>query len=63
MAQVTIKPGTDIPKLKKELKKRGFILRVYKQPDGSERYTMHRHTYRPAQPIEDFTGVKELLNL
>ena len=37
MARVIIRPGTDIKALKKRLKKRGYVLRAYKQCDGSTR--------------------------
>ena len=45
MARIKINPSTDIKTLKRDLKKRGFVLRVYHPPDGSTRYVVHRNRY------------------
>ena len=63
MANLRLKPGTNVPKLKKELKKRGFILRKYKQPDGTHRYSLLRNTYLPPEALENLNDLKELLGL
>ena len=46
MARIKINPSTDIKTLKRELKKRGYVLRVYHPPDGSTRYVVHRQIYK-----------------
>ena len=53
MARVIIRPGTDIKALKKRLKKRGYVLRAYKQCDGSILYRLHRNSYLPAGEVAD----------
>lgn len=58
MANLVVGPGTDIKKLKKALKKIGFVLRVYRKSDGGVRYTVHRNTYRTDADIE---GLMRLL--
>ena len=63
MARVTLKEGTDVPKLKKALKKRGFVLREYKEPDGSKRYTLHRNPYLPVEFAGSFEDLNDLLSL
>ena len=46
MSRCIIPAGTDVKALRKQLKKSGFVLRSYKQPDGSVRYTIRTNTYR-----------------
>ena len=45
MANCIIKPGADIRQIRREMKQRGYILRTYKQPDGSCRYRLRKNTY------------------
>lgn len=63
MANVTLKPGTNVPKLKKALKQRGFVLREYHQPDGSKKYTLHRNPYLQGPLEGNFEDLNELLGL
>ena len=46
MAELILKKNADVTFLRKYYKKRGFILRAYKQPDGTFRYTLRKNTYR-----------------
>ena len=57
MAQLFLEPGTDVRRLKKELKRIGFVLRSCKQSDGTISYRLHCNTYAKEVNME------ELLNL
>ena len=61
MAQVIIKPGTDIPALKKALKKRGYVLRVQKQVVGPPKYFLHRNPYRELSVEDDRLLIEEVI--
>ena len=47
MATLIVGPGTDIKKLKKRLKERGFVLRVYHKSDGRAEYRIYCNSYQP----------------
>ena len=46
MANCILKDGADLKRVRREMKKKGFVLRAYRQPDGTYRYTLRKNTYR-----------------
>ena len=42
MAKCIIKEGVDVEVLRGLLRKKGYTLRAYKQPDGTEKYTLRK---------------------
>ena len=45
MAKATLKTNADIREVRRDLKRKGYILRAYKQPDGTYRYSIRKNTY------------------
>ena len=54
MARVLLKEGTDVPALKKALKKRGLVLRRHKDGNGAVQYFLHRNPYLPPMNLAEF---------
>ena len=45
MAKCILKPNADAQQVRREMKRRGYILRTYQRPDGSVKYTLRKNTY------------------
>ena len=45
MARCFLKEGADVKEVRKEMKRKGYTLRVYKQADGTKKYTLRKKTY------------------
>ena len=46
MARCIIKKNADVEELRRRAKAKGYILRSYRQADGSYKYTLRKNTYR-----------------
>ena len=51
MAKCILKPNADAQQVRREMKRRGYILRTYQRPDGTVKYTLRKNTYN--QPKND----------
>lgn len=51
MAECILKEGADVEEVRREVRKKGYVLRAYKQPDGTYRYTLRKNIYKKQQVV------------